>query len=157
MSFWRLVWKMWIQALWWPALSCVKSCVDHLWPRLVHVIKNHKAFVACNNPCFARAAGMIWGFAGQLCWIWRAEAHRTSWGPGSGLTSAASYRRYWHKLQATPPWGCGERHSTLTSVVATAPNSQGKGNERRDRQSKRPFWWRNMLFPKIYSPRDAFF
>lgn len=104
MSFWRSVWKMWIQAPWWPTLSCVKSCVDHLWPRLVHVTKNHKAFVACNNPCFARAAGIIWGFAGQLCWIWRAEAHRTSWGPGSGLTSAPSYRHYWQQ---------GTSHTTL--------------------------------------------
>lgn len=122
---------------------------------LVHVTKNHKTFMACYNTCFARAAELIWGLAWQLCWIWQADAQNLS--RARFRTNARSLLppTAGNKVQADPHWRWG-LHSTLASVVATTPNSQGKGNERKDRQRKRPFWWRNMLPPKIYSPRDAF-
>lgn len=136
-----------------PLMACPELCglnSDHLWPRLVYVTENHKIFVACHNTCFAQTAGIIWGLAWQLCWIWQADVHNLLRARFRTDSRSLLLHAIDNKVQANPHWRW-ELQSTLALGLATTPHSQGKGNECKDRQSKRTFWWLNMISPKIYS------
>lgn len=194
----------WIQALQLSTLSDADYCIEYSLTRLFRVAKNHKIFVACNNTCIARVAGIIWELTWQHCWIWlgshtgvgvgwlsakatgatwlsskclsssrrlpkvcsrgnkrgtrgQAETHKTSWGLGSELAHSHLPHSIDQQVKSQTIHEVWRNRLHSTSWVAKMTSSHGKGNENKERQSKRPFRSFKTFPPNIYSLRDAFF